>query len=257
MSFGLSSKAHCLSGKSCPSVYSLSSRGGTEGSNSRNREREMLLNSRISKIEVGLENLGPKAAHMIKYGTIGIRVFLPWVLNPSIAYHSSLFAHIDGKNFGVLMEFGMYRDEREPGRPNDLHYWNQDGLRFTRMTETEFHSIIDNSGDIVCGHRYSITVRELLEKVHTGGKSWRAEDYKFESQTCQDFVAKAIKEMGAYRLKCSDLKRHTLTKVFVPHEIMMALEKNEKDPLCAFEKVPIIGTVVGLISSIVDKAKKK
>lgn len=255
MASGLVSRAGWRSGESCPSVYSLSSRGGTEGSDgiTREQEREMLLNSKISYIEVGLENLGPKAAHVVKFGTIGFRMFMPWYLNPSVMYHASIFAHIEGKRFGVMMEFGMYRDEKEPGRPNDLHYWNQDGLRFTRMTEYEFHDIIDNRHNIVCGYRGNITVRELMEKVHTKGKSWRAEDYRMEYHNCQDFVAKAIKEMKAYRLECSYIRRHTLTKVLVPHEIMLALEKNEKDLLCAFEWIPFFGAIIGLISLAVEK----
>lgn len=175
---------------------------------------------------------------------------MPWVINPSVAYHASLFAQIEGQYSGVLLEFGMYRDEREPGRPNDLHYWNQDGLRFTRMTQDEFYYAIDNKNDIICGIGRKMTVRELINGVHAGGKSWRDFDYSIEAQNCQDFVAAALNVLGAYRYKCSDLRHHTFSKVFIPPGILLVLERNEKDPFCTFEKIPFVGAIAGIFAYI-------
>ena len=242
---------------------SVKSREGTSSSTSSNHyvsqkkkekpgERDMILNSQIEGIILGIEPIGSLAMHKIvnnKYiGTIRKLTLPTYLGGGNFCYHLSCLIKIRGQGlFGfeknnIILEFGGYFGD-EPDYKNYVHYWQEDGLRFSKMTEEDYRAKITEAGSI--GEMIEVilenkmTVRNLITECCKGGK-WRAYDYNLSSNNCQDFIAKVI-EVLCVKRKDSDIDKFTK----IPPCIMRALEKNEGSQLLRFlKKIPIIGNSI-------------
>lgn len=211
---GLASRSNWKSGQS---IHSLHSYSGARGSpnNARYIERELLLNSKIASIEFGLENLAPSAAHTIGDFTKCVRAFYHCFFAPVLLYHASVYVHVDGEDFGILIEFGRYENDREHNKPNEVNYWENDGLRFTKIDHHEFRDLVNKH--IKCEVENHYSVRDLIWKTHEDGGKWRGSDYSVETHSCQDFAARVIKELKAVRRNPSKVNNHTFDKATFPH----------------------------------------
>lgn len=266
MSFGASSQVNWVSGESVPSSHCYSGSHSSDQGRGRlsQSEREELLECRIESIIVGLEALGPKAGHIATMVVAGFRAMLPWYMSPTLFYHASVCAIVYNKDYGVMLEYGRYENDREHDRPNEMHYWDKDGLRFSKIEISDYYDIIygqNKTGSLLfpCNVDEHLSIRELIQAVHSRDDSWRGVDYHAELHNCQHFVAKVIKKLQAYRT--DKLTTHTTDKTCIPHAILKELESNEENVLCKIEKLPVIGFVVGTVAqfSLVGKEliKKK
>ena len=78
--------------------------------------------------------------------------------------------------------------------------------------------------------------------------SWDKYSYNPVGENCQLFVLKCIQVLDAVRTNEEDRNR-TLSKTCFPFRIIDALEKNEGDAERKIEKIPFIGTVLGMVKA--------
>jgi len=214
-------------------------------------ERECLLGMEIENIYFGLRSLAPGALDVgITVVTSGFRSFLPWWAAPPMLYYATLFV-LNKYGRGVLIEYGNYQPGDQHDHPNNVYYWKEDGIRFTSMSWNqylqEFPDGISTSQRIGCKTKHHPTIKTLLNWIHSGDTNWRSQDYFPGVHDSQDFVARCLKELGAQRNKPEE---HTISKAYIPHAILEVLEGNENNSLTTVEKIPVIGTYIGLFHSI-------
>ena len=239
---------------------SVKSREGTSSSSSSNHyesqkqneirdEREKILNSKIEGITIGIEPIGPKTAHKIVNNKVVSRIrnfCLPAYLGGgTFCHHLSCLLRIEVNEY-IILEYGGYYGG-EPNYKNYIHYWNQDGLRFSKMTYDDYEEKLKNSGsnysilNVIFENK--ITVGELIKKCCMYGE-WRANDYNLSTNNCQDFIAKVI-EVLIVKRKYSH--KYNSALINIPPCILRALEKNEgKKTLRFFQKLPYLGKIVDI-----------
>ena len=250
---------------------SVKSRQGTSSSSSSNHnygnlfgggisERNKLLNSKIIEINIGIEPIGPKIGHFLTNNFIvnQRKVWLPSHLGGgTFCHHLSCLLKLSNSE-SLILEFGGYYG-KEPSYKNNIYYWNIDGLRFCKMTYSEYQAKIDNG---IKGARIlknseltfenKMTVKELIQRCCNEGK-WRASDYNLSSNNCQDFIAKVIEILKVKRIKSFS---HNFALTQIPPCILKALEKNEdRKVLKFFEKIPVLGVYIETGIGIADAIK--
>ena len=191
-------------------------------------DRQECLRLQINKVDIILEPLGPKEAHILSLPFKVISGKLP-IFAPCVAYHASIFVYNSSKPaFGVMFEFGIYDERREGDYSSRVHYHKgNNGLRFVKMTYDELKKFKDTffTSFIHCDVDNEMTVESFLDKVDYF-YSWDSSDYHLILHNCQKFVAEAVKVLGAYR-KPQD--RHSSKDLnFIPIQILIQLETNEK-----------------------------
>lgn len=264
------------SGSNC----SVKSREGTSSSKSSNHdleeqkkliygERDKLLNSEIYKIYIGIEPIGNKVGHFISNGisTIGIKNFLPTYLGGStFVYHASCFLKLSTleSNEGIIFEYGGYCGG-DKTYENYIHYAQEDGMRFSRMTFDDYKKKIHNGlkGSQIIDNLSCIRMRlqSLIDKcISTSEKQWRKDDYNLSSYNCQDFVAKVIDVLDVTRYSDDDhALRHNYSLSIYPPIIVKALEENEKqydrdlNLMIKIESIPIIGAISSGLGNLIYK----
>ena len=262
------------SSNSLNSNFSVQSREGTSSSSSSNHyasqkkrdnfcERVSILNSQIEGIEIGIEPIGSRAMHKIvnnKFiGTLRKFALPTYLGGGTFCHHLSCLLKIRERGlFGteehIILEYGGYFGD-EPDYKNYVHYWKEDGLRFSLMSETDYSKKIREAGegsdDLFVLFENKMTVQQLITKCCSEG-NWRAYDYNVASNNCQDFIAKVIDILGVKR-KYSYTRKITN----IPPCIMKALEKNEgRKVLRVFQKIPLLGNFVELGSNIAESFKE-
>lgn len=239
---------------------SAKSRQGTSSSSSSNhnygnlfgggiREKNKLLNSKIIEINIGIEPIGPKIGHFFTNNFIvnQQKVWLPSHLGGStFCHHLSCLLTLSNSE-SLILEFGAYYG-KEPSYKNNIYYWKIDGLRFCKMTYSEYQDKIGNGiygGGILENSELTfenkMTLKELILKCCNEGK-WRANDYNLASNNCQDFIAKVIEILNVKRIYSFS---HNFALTQIPPCILKELEKNEdRKVLRFFEKIPILGVCI-------------
>lgn len=105
-------------------------------------QRNELLNQSITGITIGLSTMTPNTASM----KCVIALLIPFVTEffPPVLYHVSILLHFDEetKN-GAVIEFGKYANDSAHNHPQKVHYWNRDGVRFSKMTYDEYKSYVN------------------------------------------------------------------------------------------------------------------
>ena len=272
------------SGSNC----SVKSRAGTSSSNSSNnyedqkekemyRESDNLLNSSISSVYIGIEPIGTKVGHLISnsISKAGIKNYLPTYLGGStFTFHASVFLkfHAMEPTEGVILEYGGYRGG-DSSYKNYIHYAEEDGLRFSKMSYEDYKKKIHNGlkGSQIIEHLdrtiLYYTLGKLIDECSSNcKKSWRKDDYNLSSHNCQDFVVQVIEILVLKRDQFKDPSygRHNYSLAIYPPIIVKALEKNEKEydedlkVLIPFQSVPILGpSFEGITSFIADKLINK
>ena len=262
------------SSNSLNSNFSVQSREGTSSSSSSNHyesqkkmaklgERFRILNSQIEEIEIGIEPIGNQTMHKIvnnKFiGTIRKLALPTYLGGGTFCHHLSCLLKIRGRGlFGteenIILEYGGYFGD-EPDYKNYVHYWKEDGLRFSLMTSMDYRTKISQAGKgsetlfVILENK--MTVKQLITKCCNEG-NWRAYDYNVASNNCQDFIAKVIEVLGVKR-KYS----YTSKLTNIPPCIMRALEKNEgRKVLRAFQKIPLLGSVVEVGACLAESVAK-
>lgn len=250
---------------------SVKSRQGTSSSSSSNHnygnlfgddfsEKNKLLNSKIIEINIGIEPIGSKIGHFFTNNIIAKqqKLWLPSHLGGStFCHHLSCLLTLSNSE-SILLEFGAYYG-KEPSYKNNIYYWNIDGLRFCKMTYSEYQDKINNG---IKGARIlknseltfenKMTVKELIRKCCKEGK-WRANDYNLASNNCQDFIAKVIEILNVKRIKSFT---HNYALAIIPPCILKSLEKNEdRKVLKFFEKIPILGVYIETAVYVADTIK--
>ena len=257
------------SSNSLNSNFSVQSREGTSSSSSSNHyesqkkkekygERNRILNSQIEEIKIGIEPIGSKGMHkVINNKVIGTwrKLALPaYFGGGTFSHHLSCLLKIRGGLFEneeyIILEYGGYFGD-EPDYKNYVHYWQEDGLRFSIMTKMDYNRKITEAGEgneiVDTIFENKMTVQELITKCWKEG-NWRAYDYNIASNNCQDFIAKVIEVLCVKRINSYTYK---LTKI--PPCIMRAFEKNEgKKVLRFFQKIPWIGNIVEIGAFIAE-----
>ena len=262
------------SSNSLNSNFSVQSREGTSSSSSSNhytsqkknekfRERSRILNSQIEGIEIGIEPIGSKAMHKIvnnKFvGTIRKFALPTYFGGGTFCHHLSCLLKIRERGlFGteehIILEYGGYFGD-EPDYKNYVHYWQEDGLRFSIMTKMDYNRKITEAGEgneiVDTIFENKMTVQELITKCWKEG-NWRAYDYNIASNNCQDFIAKVIEVLCVKRINSYTYK---LTKI--PPCIMRALEKNEgRKVLRVLQTIPLLGNVIELGASVAESVEE-
>lgn len=245
---------------------SVKSREGTSSSSSSNHyyyqkqneirnEREKILNSKIEEIKIGIEPIGPKTAHKIVNNAVVSRIrnfCLPaYFGGGTFCHHLSCLLRTEAIGY-IIFEYGGYYGG-EPNYKNYIHYWDQDGLRFSKMTYDDYQEKLKNAGsnysilDVIFDNK--ITVGELIQKCCINGK-WRAYDYNLSTNNCQDFIAKVIEVLIVKRkYSC----KYSSALVTIPPCILRALEKNEgRETLRFFQKLPYLGKIVDIGAGCCD-----
>ena len=262
------------SSNSLNSNFLVQSREGTSSSSSSNNyqsqkkkeifgERIRILNSQIEEIEIGIEPIGSKAMHKIvnnKFiGTIRKLALPTYLGGGTFCHHLSCLLKIRGGGlFGteekIILEYGGYFGD-EPDYKNYVHYWQEDGLRFSLMTGVDYSKKIRQAGEgseiLSVLFENKMTVKQLITKCCKEG-DWRAYDYNVASNNCQDFIAKVI---GVLCVKRKYSYTHKLTKI--PPCIMRALEKNEgRKVLRVLQTIPLLGNVIELGASVAESVEE-
>ena len=256
------------------------SRRGISSSNSCNKfepqfqnaiayERQNLLNSRIDKILIGIEPIGPEFGHAFSYYIKPLRFQLPTYLGGgTFVYHLSCLIFFSGlfSQGSIILEFGAYYGA-EPGYKNFIHYVydadKEGGLRWSRMTESDYRNKVNNGkkGAIVIDNltiENKMTLKTLIDKCKYDS-SWKAKDYNLASHNCQDFIAKVIEILKVKRNDNNETKySHWAGKVNYPPVILKALEKNDTPAILSVtQKIPLINKFAEIAGFIYSKVKKK
>ena len=236
------------SGSNC----SVKSRAGTSSSTSSNHyeeqekelydERKNLLNASISRVRIGIEPIGTKAGHLISNGIskAGIKNFLPTYLGGStFTYHASVFLDLDTlePSEGVILEYGGYSGGDASYKNKNIHYAEEDGLRFIKISYEDYKKRIHNGlkGSQIIEHLdktcFLYTLSKLIDECTSNcKKKWRKKDYNLSSHNCQDFVAQVIEILEVRRKEFDEPSygRHNYSLSIYPPAIVKALEKSEK-----------------------------
>ena len=180
-------------------------------------------------------------------------------------YHLSCLLTLERTNETVILEFGVYYGD-EPSYKNYTHYVydpkNDGGLRFSKMTESDYRSKIFNGkkgailiNELVINNK--MTFNELLQECKVG-TSWNSIDYNLATHNCQDFIAKVIEVLNVKRTLNNETRySHMTGKLYYPPVILRALEKNDMSlALKVAESIPGINFYVELGASIYSKIKK-
>ena len=251
---------------------SVQSREGTSSSSSSNHyedqkekeiygERAMLLESKITKIYIGIEPIGTKIGHTISNGAVTSRIkrLLPIYLGGStFTFHASCFLNLSTleTNEGVILEYGGYCGG-DKSYKNYIHYAGEDGMRFSKMSLEDYKQKIHNGlkGSQIIEYLeiniFSKTLQELInECISKSKKNWRKDDYNLSSYNCQDFIAKVIEVLDVTRgYDEPTLNRHNYALSIYPPVIVKALEKNEKEYdkdlnlMVVVESIPLFGAL--------------
>ena len=231
------------------SSFSSSNHYNSQNAYEIREEREWILNSNIIDLKIGIEPIGSKELHKIvnnEYFPAIRNFYLPAYLGGgTFSHHASCLIKI-GFNEYIILEYGGYFGG-EPDYKNYIHYWQEDGLRFSRMTYDDYIRKLQNAGpnyyiiDAIFANY--MTVGELIRKCCMNGH-WRAFDYNLSSNNSQDFIAKVI---GVLKVKRKKSYTHRLALVNIPPCILRALEKNEgREALRFFQRIPLVGKFVDI-----------
>ncbi|KAK8849968.1 hypothetical protein M9Y10_018561 [Tritrichomonas musculus] len=194
-------------------------------------QRKELLEQPITGITIGLLTLTPKWAN-IKYAiALALKKRITQYF-PPILYHASILFHQDedSKN-GVMIEYGQYDNDDIDGHLEKVHYWDKDGLRFSKMTYAQYDKYVK---PLLIGRKYHfidceikrpMTVRELIEQC-TIVNSWRKKDFMVEDHNCQDFASLVINKLVAYRHEIN-YKQYPSDEAMIPYKIFKQLIFNE------------------------------
>ena len=234
-------------------------------------EREKLLKSNINGIYIGIEPIGTKIGHAISTGvkSMGIKNFLPAYLGGStFTHHASCFCFLSSmkSDEGIILEYGGYSGG-DSSYKNYIHYAEEDGMRFSKMTLEDYKKKIHNGlkGSQIIEKTISnnITLENLINKcILNSKKNWRKDDYNLSSYNCQDFVAKVIEVLFVKRkLDEPSFLRHNYALSIYPPVIVKALEKNEieyDNRVCfiyRMSSIPIIGAYSDIVTDLVINNK--
>lgn len=249
MSFGFSSQSFGET-DSFDKLRNFYEKGNKYTASPKDPERSDLLNQKITGITIGLSTMTPKTFDLKLGIACIIKPHLPWFVIPPALYHASILLHSNEKTKdGTVIEFGFYKNYSKHKHPNKVHYWNQDGLRFSKMTYDQYKKYVGSEAINImhffdCEIKFPISLKCLIHRCSIG-TSWRACDYHAELNNCQSFVAVAINELQARRKKRN--RSHSLGKIGIPHRILQPLEDNEKRFFTSIEKIPLIGPPIGLL----------
>ncbi|KAK8860916.1 hypothetical protein M9Y10_012608 [Tritrichomonas musculus] len=214
-------------------------------------DRSQLLSAKISDIVVFVQRLDDKEFEFNAKNII--TGFLPARINPTNATHAGIIANTTN-GMHVLIEYGAYDYHREGDYDFQVHYYKgRDGLRFVKLTDSFYEFIHDESYRYLvfdCTVRNKMAINTMIDKTKWVGKyhSWDKDSYNPVGENCQLFVRKCIQVLDAVRTDEEDRNR-TLSKTCFPFRIIDALEKNENDTERKIEKIPIIGTVFGMVKA--------
>jgi hypothetical protein len=250
----------------------VKSRQGTSSSESSNKyqpqieqeilgERNKLLNSKIFGINIGIEPLSNPSIHAIS-DCIPLRILkggLPSHLGGSTFLHH-LSCLLELEDCYVILEYGGYFGTEKKFK-NYVHYWNEDGLRFSIMDGEDYEyeifkkkygaKLIYNP-ELIMGN--NMTLLELITKCCSKMRT-RAKDYDALTNNCQDFIAKVIEVLNLKRRRCYE---HNYSLKSIPPVIVKAFEENEDmKALIFFEKIPILGLIIEDIAQTVYLIKNK
>lgn len=128
---------------------------------------------------------------------------------------------------GIAVEFGMYENDSLTLSPNDVHYWNHDGVRFTEINLTDYIKYISPRYYTIyqllqCKINNPMTIQSLIEECHSQN-SWRAKNSALIDHNCQDFM---ICVMGTFGALLWDPIQYSFG---IPDFMGKALECNEKN----------------------------
>lgn len=250
----------------------VKSRQGTSSSESSNKyqpqiedeilgERNRLLHSKIIGINIGIEPLLEPIAHAIS-DSIPLRILkggLPAHLGGSTFFHH-LSCLLELEDCYVLLEYGGYFGTEKKFK-NYVHYWNEDGLRFSIMDGEDYENTIFKNKygakliynpELIMEN--NMTLYELITKCCSKMRT-RAKDYDALTNNCQDFIAKVIEVLKLKRRRCHE---HNYSLKSIPPVILNAFEENEDmKALIFFEKIPILGILIEDIAQISYLIKNK
>ena len=230
--------------------------------------KDELLDDEIEKIYLGFEKIGLPIHGFTDHAFFVTRIFLPSeipIISGKRWLHESLLLKTK-KGYSICVEYGEYKGEDMTDRDKDsykTYYWfpSSYGLRFAEMNYDIYKKYkldYDSYSERIFPLQYgrNITLRQALNECNNSNQ-WTYDNYNLAKQNCQDFVAKFIEVVRAYRREGEAYRGlHNLSSAKIPKVILKEIERNEDDGWNTVGKVPVVGPIIGAFHGIFSKITK-